>query len=63
MPRYLYVGPVNTFDTCVNKRWIGETVATSEKKARTNLEYQCKKRLGLTADAKVKLPGKIAIVD
>ena len=44
MPRYIYKGPVMEFGTLLTDIWEGETVAPSEKKARSNLTYQFKKR-------------------
>ena len=43
MPRYIYKGPVMEFNTLLADIWEGETVAPSEKKARSNLTYQFKK--------------------
>lgn len=40
MPRYIYKGPVMEFNTLLADIWEGETVAPSEKKARSNLTYQ-----------------------
>ena len=61
--RYLYDGPVLEFDTCVNSRWKGETTAPSEKKARSNLTYQYKKQTNRISGTKIKLPGKIKMVN
>lgn len=57
--RYLYNGPVCRFGRCIAYNWKGETMATSEKKARSNLEYQFKQAANLVAGAKVTLPGRI----
>lgn len=62
MHKYVYDGPVMIFDHCVLDRWKGETVAVSERKARTNLAYQYKKNNNYVAGAKVELPGKITMV-
>lgn len=56
---YLYEGPVMRFGFCVQDKWRGETVAVSEKKARSNLMYQYKKQLGELPSSKIDLPGKI----
>lgn len=61
--RYLYDGPVLEFDTCVNSRWKGETTAPSENKARSNLTYQYKKQTNRISGTKIKLPGKIKMVN
>lgn len=63
MNKYSYDGPVMVFDTCVVNHWKGQTMATSEKKARRNLTYQFKKSTNRVAGTKVTLPGKIVIVD
>lgn len=63
MNRYYYDGPVMVFDTCVTDHWKGETMATSEKKAKSNLAYQFKKSTNRMTATKVTLPGKIMIVE
>jgi hypothetical protein len=59
MPRYSYDGPVMEFDICVANRWQSSTLAVSEKKARTNLVYQYKKKNNKMPNAKISLPGRI----
>ena len=61
--KYSYDGPVLEFDRLVTDHWKGETMAPSEKKARSNLAYQYKKKNNRIASVKVKLPGKIKMVD
>ena len=61
--KYAYEGPVSMFDTCVCNKWYGETIAPSEKKARSNLSYQYKKQTGYAGRSKVTLPGKIEMVE
>ena len=61
--RYSYEGPVITFDKCVADRWKAETMAPSEKKAKSNLTYQAKQQLNLIAGTRVILPGKIKMVN
>ena len=63
MPRYLYKGPVMEFDTLLTDKWEGETVAPSEKKARSNLAYQFKIRNNCIAGTRITLPGKILLID
>lgn len=63
MNRYVYVGPVMEFDTCISNHWQGITYAASEKKARSNLAYQFKKKNNRIPGAKITLPGKIVIVN
>lgn len=59
MPKYGYDGPVMEFGVCIANRWTGQTVAVSEKKARSNLAYQFKKHNNRIASSNVTLPGKI----
>ena len=40
--KYTYDGPVMEFDRLLADHWKGETMAPSEKKARSNLIYQFK---------------------
>lgn len=61
--KYVYDGPVMFFDKLVADHWKGETMAPTEKKARSNLSYQAKKQLNLIAGTKVSLPGKIKMVN
>lgn len=63
MAQYSYEGPVMSFDRCVANRWKASTTAVSEKKARSNLAHQYKREFGLTANAKITLPGKIVLVE
>lgn len=63
MHKYRYEGPVKKFGVIVSHWWVGETMAVSESKARSNLEYQFKKRLGYGAGIKVTLCGKIFMVE
>lgn len=57
--KWSYEGPVKSFDGFVSSRWKGETYATSEARARSNLVYQYKKEHGLDVSAKITLTGKI----
>ena len=60
MYRYSYRGPVMIFDRCIADRWEGVTMASSEKKARSNLMYQFKKQAGLDIGSRISLPGKVS---
>lgn len=60
--RYSYKGPVMEFDRLVANNWESETIATSEKKARSNLIYQFKKKNNRIPSTKISLPGKIVAV-
>lgn len=62
MAKYIYDGPVMEFDKCIADHWKGETIASSEKKARSNLTYQFKKQNNRLASAKITLPGKIKMI-
>ena len=62
MNLYLYDGPVMEFDNCVANRWTASTRAVSEKKARSNLTYQFKKKNNRLPGTKIILPGKISLV-
>lgn len=62
MNRYEYSGPVLLFERCIQSHWSGCTYAVSEKKARSNLVYQFKKRNGYTAATKISLPGKLNLL-
>ena len=59
MDLYSYTGPVTMFDRCVANYWKGETCASSEKKAKSNLIFQYKQQNGLAPESKVNLPGKL----
>jgi len=61
MDRYFYEGPVMEFDRVVENSWTGETMAVSERKARSNLIFQWKKSHNRTAGSKITLPGKIVM--
>lgn len=59
MNTYIYNGPVNHFDKCIDRQYIAVTRATSEKQARNNLAYRYKINNGFTRNAKISLPGDI----
>ena len=61
--KYVYDGPVLEFDNVIADQWKGETLATSEKKARSNLAYQFKKQYNRTAGSKITLPGTITKIN
>lgn len=56
---YRYEGQVKTFNNIINDNWIGETMAETPNKAKSNLVYRIKKELGLLPSSKISLPGKI----
>lgn len=59
MKLYSYDGPVMEFDICIVRNWKGSTYASSEKKARSNLAYQFKKKNNKLPNANITLPGRI----
>lgn len=63
MNRYIYDGPVMEFNRLVDNNWHGETIAASEKKAKSNLAYQWKKRNNRIAATVVTLQGKVHILE
>lgn len=52
MNQYDYEGPVMEFDRCISNNWKGTTFAPTEKKAKSNLAYQYKKKHGKIASTK-----------
>lgn len=63
MAKYIYDGPVMEFDTCIANHWRGETIASSESKARNNLAYQFKRNNHRVAGTRITLPGNLKVVD
>ena len=63
MNLYSYDGPVMEFDICVNSHWKGSTYAPSESKARSNLTYQYKKEKHKSPATKIRLTGKLKIIE
>ncbi len=59
MPKYMYEGPVMEFETLLTNNWKSETIAATEKKARSNFMFQFKTRNNRSASSKIQLPGKI----
>lgn len=62
MNTYEYYGPVFLFDQLIAPKWYGQTYAPSVEKARSNLEYQYKKKHGYEPNAKIHLNGEILMV-
>jgi len=62
MNKFLYDGPVMEFDRCIANRWKASTYAVSEKKARSNLTYQYKKRNNKLPNTMITLPGKLILI-
>jgi hypothetical protein len=61
--RYVYIGPVLLFDSCITGNWKAETMAVSKEKALSNLKHQYKKKQRLAVNSKIDLPGKLKAVD
>lgn len=61
MNKYSYDGPVMEFDRCIANRWKASTYAVSEKKARSNLTYQYKKRNNKLPNTMITLPGQLIL--
>mgnify|MGYP000001763786 FL=1 len=59
MNEYLYEGPVLQFDEVIDRHYKATTWAISEKKARSNLTYRWKKKMGLPPNTIIRLPGTI----
>lgn len=60
MPKeYTYSGPVMEFDHCIHARWTATTLASSEKKALSNLAFRYKRDHNRAPNAMITLPGKI----
>lgn len=62
MNRYTYDGPVMEFDVCVAHNWKASTYAVSEKKAKSNLAYQFKKKNNKVPNTQIRLPGNLVLV-
>ncbi len=60
--RYEYNGPVYLFNKLITPHWYGQTYAPTVEKARSNLEYQYKKKHGYMPNAKINLNGEILMV-
>lgn len=59
MNKYTYRGSVMIFDKCVTNRFMCETMAETEKKARNNMAAQYKRKNNLNYSSRVTLPDKI----
>ena len=61
MNKYTYNGPVMEFDTCIAYNWQASTYAESERKAKSNMIYQFKKKNNRVPGTKISLPGKVVL--
>jgi hypothetical protein len=53
--KFYYDGPVCQFGKLISENWHGETWATSEAKALSNLSYQFKTEANLLPGSKIEL--------
>lgn len=63
MEQYFYKGPVMEFERIIANNWEATTYAPSMRKARSNLTYRFKKENNRTRDARIRLPGKLVVVE
>lgn len=63
MNQYRYEGAVKEFDKIVSDKWVAETRAESEAKARNNLTFRYKALTGRSRFSKITLPGKLEVVE
>ena len=59
---YSYEGPVTQFNRVICSKWVGETIAVSAAKAKSQLIYRYKKEHGMVPSAKIEFPGKLILV-
>lgn len=62
MPKYVYEGPVMEFEKLLTEMWRAETLAPTERKAMSNLQYQFKKKNNKMPNSKIALPGKLQMI-
>ena len=53
--KFVYDGPVCQFGKLIMQKWHGETWATSERKALSNLSYRFKTEHNMVAGSKIDL--------
>lgn len=53
--RYIYKGPIYSFNQIINDNYYAETEAVSEKKALSNIQYKYKLSHKLTVNTKITL--------
>lgn len=61
--KYSYSGPVLEFDHLIAGKWNSTTIASSERKAKSNLAYQFKSQTKRLPNAKITLPGKLKLIE
>ena len=60
--KYRYRGPVMGVDKCIQEDWEGETMAVSERKAKSNLMFRWKKQHGYPPTFLISLPQSLSII-
>lgn len=60
--KYRYRGPVMGVDRCIQEDWEGETMAVSERKAKSNLSYRWKRQHGYAPTYPISLPQSLTII-
>lgn len=63
MRRYRYSGPVSQFGKCICNKWTGETIAATERRAKSNLAYQFKKETCRLGTTNISLPGELEEIE
>lgn len=63
MNKYIYKGSVTEFDKCIQNNWSGETMANSERKAKSNLIFQWKKSHNRNLNTKINLPDEVVLIE
>lgn len=63
MKRYRYSGPVSQFGKCICNKWKGETIAATERRAKSNLAYQFKKETCRLGTTNISLPGELEEIE
>ena len=59
MATYRYEGPICMFGHTVQSKWIGETSAPTEGRAKTNLANQWKRQHNRRYNTKITMPGEL----
>lgn len=63
MPKFLLEGYVESYGTVKIRNVIEETIAVSEAKAKTNIEYRMKKRCNMIPSSKLNFHGTITKIE
>jgi len=59
MATYRYEGPIYMFGRMIQSKWIGETSASTEGRARANLGKQWKTQHNRTVNTRISMPGTL----